>query len=50
MNRQEEEKYPVEQMVAQEQPAPSPLVQIIATFAFIGFIVALPTIIERLGK
>jgi hypothetical protein len=50
MNRQEDEEYPIQQMVAQEQSAPSTLAQAIATIAFISFIVGLPTIIEKLSK
>ena len=48
--REEEEQYSVQQRISQEEPAPSLLVQIVAAFAFIGFIVGLPTIIDRLGK
>ncbi|MCK4388463.1 MAG: hypothetical protein KAW00_06785 [Dehalococcoidia bacterium] len=50
MNQREEEQYSVQQRISQEEPAPSRLVQIIVAFAFIGFIVGLPTIIDRLGK
>ena len=49
MNRreEEEEQYPVQQRIGQAEPVPSLLVKIVATFAFIGFIVGLPTMIDR---
>lgn len=50
MIHQEEEQYSVQQRIGQEEPAPSLLVQIVATVAFIGFIVGLPVMIDRLGK
>lgn len=49
MNRREDEQHSIQQRIAQEQPAPS-LIQMIVVFAFIAFIVGLPTIIDRLGK
>jgi hypothetical protein len=50
MNHREEEQYKIQQRIAQEQPAPSTLAQVIATIVFISFIVGLPTIIEKLSK
>jgi len=50
LNRREEEQYPIQQRIDQGQTKPSPLVQIIAAFAFIGFIIAIPTIVDKLGK
>lgn len=50
MNRREDDQYSIEQRISQEEPEPGTLTQIIATLAFVGFIVALPTIIVRLSK
>jgi len=49
MNNREEE-YPVQQRIGQEDQEPKPIVKILIAFAFIGFIVGLPTVIDRLGK
>lgn len=45
-----EEQYPVRQRVNQGQPQPSTALQVAAVFAFLGFLIGLPTIIDRLGK
>jgi hypothetical protein len=50
MRQREEEQYPIQQRLGQEQPEPSTGKQIILVLAFLGFIIAIPTIAERLGK
>jgi hypothetical protein len=48
MHQREENEYPVQQKISQEQPSRGK--QIIAALAFIGFIIAIPTIVDRFGK
>jgi hypothetical protein len=50
MNQQEEAQYLSQERIGQDEPVPSPLVQTIIVLSFFGFIVALPTIIDRLSK
>lgn len=50
MNEREENQYPSQPMISQEEPEPSRLKQFLLAFAFIGFIIALPTIIDKVGK
>jgi hypothetical protein len=50
MNQQEEIQYLSQERIEQEEPVPSPLMQAIIILSFLGFIVALPTIIEKLSK
>jgi hypothetical protein len=48
MNRREEYEYPVQRRVNQEQPSTGK--QVIFALAFLGFIIAIPTIAEKLRK
>jgi hypothetical protein len=49
MHRQEEE-YPVQKVITQEETPPSAAKQVIIALSFIGFLLGLPAIIEKLGK
>ena len=49
MNRQEEEQYSIEQRINQDEQ-PSTEYQVLMAFAFLGFIVGLPSMIDWLGK
>jgi hypothetical protein len=39
-----------EQLINQAEPQPGRVLQAMLAIAFLGFIIALPTIIEKLGK
>lgn len=48
MHPREEEQYPIQQSISQEQPSLGK--QVLFALAFVAFIIAIPTIAERLGE
>jgi hypothetical protein len=43
-------RYKEEQLISQEEPQPDRVLRAVLAIAFLGFIIALPTIVEKLGK
>lgn len=54
MIQREEEEHPSQQVgglrISQEEPQPQLWKQVLIGFAFVGFIIATPAIIDKLGK